>query len=168
MKATPPRPPFGDLGIEADLPGYGAPLAGPVPTLSPATSRSLSPVPRARERMARSRRDPWARTARRRRPCSWAVRVFGVVNFGYMRPPFVRPMFPLGRKHSRERVVFRSVGRSTPSAIRRSPAGAEIPPCLPLAGAEMPLVLGAWGRLWGTFLACGEGDAASGRVADRG
>jgi len=24
----------------------------------------------------------------------------------------------------------------------------------------MPLVLGAWGRLWGTFLACGEGYAA--------
>jgi len=31
----------------------------------------------------------------------------------------------------------------------------------------MPLVLGAWGRLWGTFLACGEGYAASRRSPKR-
>src|SRR5436309_14868951 len=34
-------------------------------------------------------------------------------------------------------------------------------------GAEMPLVLGAWGRLWGTFLACGEAYAASQRSQKR-
>jgi hypothetical protein len=41
-------------------------------------------------------------TARRRRPCSWAVRVFSVVNFGYMRPPLAGPMFPLCAGESRE------------------------------------------------------------------
>src|SRR5258706_11378223 len=76
--------------------------------------------------MARSRRDPWARTALRRRPCSWAVRVFGVVNFGYMRPPLAGPHVPSGEEafklNSRlsERRSVDAVGDSPPRA------GAEI------------------------------------------
>ena len=40
-------------------------------------------------------------------------------------------------------------------------------PGLPVAGAEMPHVWGAWGRLCGTFLPSGECYAASVRVAER-
>ena len=34
-------------------------------------------------------------------------------------------------------------------------------------GAEIRAVLGVWGRLWGTFLACGEGHAAYTATAER-
>jgi hypothetical protein len=73
-----------------------------------------------------------------------------------------------GMKYARHQKAAGSDVRRSPPVQKYSCFGGlrgRNTPLLPLAGAEMPLVLGAWGRLCGTFPACGEVTAAEAGIA---
>ncbi len=90
-QATPPRCPLVVLGSSTTFHAMPAPSVQMSPTLRPASSRKRSPVPRATVRSATLRRDPWPRTAPRRRRCSSLVSVIGAENPGYMGLPSAGP-----------------------------------------------------------------------------